>query len=88
MTLRFDGTYAWVSPVCLAVAGLMAYAGFNAEPAPVGGPLCWILCGGFAAAGTIFSVLGLVAAKQHLRVARAHISRQRRPDQIPSPSEW
>ena len=78
MTLRFDGIYSWVSPVCLAVAALMAYAGLSAEPAPTGGPLCWILCGAFAAIGITSSVLGMMAAKQHLRVARARIAQHRR----------
>lgn len=88
MTLRFDGIYAWVSPVCLGAATLMAYGGLNAEPAPVGGPLCWLLCGGFAATGAVFSILRLLAAKQQLRVARAHISRRRQLNQASPKSGW
>ena len=88
MTLRLDGIYAWVSPVCLSVAALMAYAGVNAEPAPVGGPLCWLLCGGFAATGAVFSILNLLAARQHLRVARAHLSRRRQFNEVSPKSSW
>ena len=64
----------------------MFYLGTTFEGAALGwtGPLVWALCGGFAAIGSIFSLFSLLAAQQHLRVARARIAQYRREGMVDS----
>jgi hypothetical protein len=80
MTSRIEGVYQWVTPVSFAGMTAMIYFGMgSAEPVLQGwaGAIFWATVGALAATAIISAVLGLLAAQQHLRVARARIQRHR-----------
>ena len=84
MNLRFDRIHSWVSPACLAAVAFMLYAGAGMGQSGQGWgqPAYWAACGALAATAVIFSLFSLMAAKQHLRVARARIAQLKREEPV------
>jgi hypothetical protein len=85
MNLRFDGICSWVSPVCLGAVAFMLYAAGGTSQAGQGWSQAayWAICGALTATGVIFSLFSLMAAKQHLRVARARMAQLSRVNGTP-----
>jgi len=80
MTSRIEIVYQWVSPISFAGMTTMIYLGIGStEPVLQGwvGATFWATVGALAATAIISAVLGLLAAQQHVRVARARIQRHR-----------